>query len=380
MKSWIILIVLAVAITAVATVAVPFLSTDATVAGPGLSAPTAAPEGPAPQVEVVEDTTYKFGVMAQESEGKHGWMFKNTGLGILQLKNLGTDCSCTVAQIGNPEKPGSENQKTMLPVAPGTSEPIELTWNTRKIDGAYRKSARIGTNDPRRPEVTLAVEGSVYPAITTYPPEPSVNFLTVSNDEEHRRQIAFCSKDRPDMNITRLVSSNPALIGVELRLLTPDECKSIKVEKGFAVDFTLKMASNLGSFAEEVAIETDHPLKPVVKLKVMGKVTGPITTIPEKLVLREINSSDGGGQDMTLWVRGRTSARFTVEKKPAGIEVAIEPIKQGPEVKGSKYKMSVKVMPGTPAGRFVDEIVLKTDVPMASEVRVPLDVLIQTAN
>jgi len=377
MKSWIILIVMAVAITAVATVAVPLLSLEPSVAGPGIPAPSAEPEGPTPAADVDSDLTYKFGVMAQETDGKHGWTFKNTGLGTLELRNLGTDCSCTIAQLG---KPVDEGRSTMLPVKPGSSEPIELTWKTRKFDGHYRKTARIGTNDPKRPEITLAVEGEVYPAVTLYPPDSSVDFLTVSNDEDHGRNIAMFSKDKPDLKITRLISSNPTLLSVDSRPLGPEEAKQLKVAAGYAIELKLRKSTNLGAFAEEVVVETDHPKMPRLSLKVRGKVAGSVSMIPEKVVLRGVNSSNGGSQDVTIWVRGRTSATFSVARKPEGIDVAVEPIKMAPGGTGSKYKMTVKVMPGAPAGEIDGEVVLKTDVPMAGEVRLPLDILVQSPN
>ena len=151
MKSWIILIVAAVGLTAAASVAVPLMTNTSSAGKPGIPAPSAAPEGPAPSVEVDGELTYKFGVMAQETEGKHGWVFKNAGPGILELRNLGSDCSCTVPQIGDPHKPGAKSQQVVLPVKPGSSEPVELTWQTRTNNGDYRKTARIGTNDPQEP-------------------------------------------------------------------------------------------------------------------------------------------------------------------------------------------------------------------------------------
>jgi len=200
MKSWIILMVVAAVVTVTASVAVPFLANDSTAGVPRtIPAPTEIADN-APQVEVVDPLAYDFGVMAQETERTHGWTFKNTGKGTLELRNLGTDCSCTVAQIGKAE---AGDKKTMLPVASGASEPIELKWNTRKIDGGYRKSARIGTNDPRTPEVVLSVQGKVYPALVVFPADSVVSFQTVSNDEPFVRKVYLYSKERPQTKITR---------------------------------------------------------------------------------------------------------------------------------------------------------------------------------
>jgi hypothetical protein len=380
MKSWIILAGLAVGLTAAVTVAIPMLTPDSSSNELGFPAPVDAKgDGAAPVVTVDGDLTHKFGVMAQESDGKHSWVFKNSGAGPLELRSIRTDCSCTVIQLGKPETP-TDKRPLMLTVPPGATETIDVQWNTRKVDGPYRKTATIGTNDPSHPEINLLVEGTVRPAISLLPGEGAINFQTVSNDESYKRLLGIYSGDRPDTKLTSVVSSNPAMIGVEMRPMTEGEAKSSKAEKGFIIEATLKMVPHLGSFAEEILIQTDHPLRKEVRIPVLGRLTGPITLTPERVVLRNVTSSNGGGQDLTIWVRGRTSAQFAVEKKPESLDVAFEPIPQPPGSKGSKYRMTIKVIPGTPGGKILDEIVLKTDHPQATEVKVPVDILVQGAN
>ncbi len=377
MRSWIILIVVAVATTITASVAVPFLANDSTAGRPkAIAAPTTAISENAPKVEVIEPLNFDFGVMAQETEQKHGWTFKNTGHGVLELRNLGTDCSCTVAQIGKAE---SENKNTMLPVTPGAAEPIELKWNTRKIDGGYRKSARIGTNDPRNPEIVLSVQGKVYPAVVVIPTDSVVSFQTVSNDEEFTRKVYLYSKDRPQIKITRLVCSKPELLAVSQAPMNTAEQEGFKVDAGIGIDVTLKPTDKLGSFAEEILIQTDHPEKPEVRLRVVGKVTGPITFTPERVAIRDATTNNGGSTSVLVWVRGR-SAELTVEKAPPGFDISFAPVPLSAGVKGAKIKMTVRVAPGRPAEQINDEIVLKTDHPQASQIRIPVDVLVQSTN
>jgi hypothetical protein len=369
MKSWILLIVIVVAISTAATVAVPFLTADSA----KIAAPSALPEGPAPSLTVDEALSHDFGHMAQDSEGKHSWHFHNGGPGVLEIRNLGTDCSCTIAQLG-------KDDKSVVQIKPGQSEPIELTWNTRKTDGPYRKAAKIGTNDPAKPEVVLTVEGNVRPAVATFPSDPAINFQAVGNEKPHTYQVALFSGDRPDLKLTRMVSSNPALIGLESRPMTKEECETFKVPAGHSVTVTLKPTPNLGPFAEEILLETDHPLRREIKVTVLGRVEGPIVMTPSRVLLHDVSSRSGGAEDLTIWVRGQGQTKFTVARKPKGLEVAIAPV-AGPEKgKNASYRMTVKVLPGTPSGMISDEIVLKTDHPMASEVKVPVDVLVQSAD
>lgn len=88
-------------------------------------------------------------------------------------------------------------------------------------------------------------------------------------------------------------------------------------------------------------------------------------------------ASGGGSQDITIWARSRSSVNFSVDKKPSGMNVSITPLPHNPGAKGSSYKMTVKLEPGAESGLISDEIVLKSDDPKASEIRVPVSVLIK---
>jgi hypothetical protein len=376
MKPWIILIVLAVTITAASTVAVSFLSVEPSGKDFAYPAPP-KPDAPPPALVIDEDLTYNYGVMAQQTQGKHAWPFKNTGPGPLELRGTATSCSCTSADLFE-EKDGKTGKTITL--QPGESRPIQVTWNTKLNDGKWGQTVTIGTNDPMRPQVVLGFMGTVRPAITTVPGDPSLSLGAVSNEESTRRRIALFSADRPDLKILRVASSNPDLVVAEARPMTPEEAKGMKAEKGYAIEVTVKPSPNLGEFAEEILVETDHPQKSELRFKVKGKVTGPISVTPEKATVRGATSGDGGSEALTIWARGRPEVSFAVEKKPPGMDVTVEPIPApNASAKGSKYRMTVKVVPGIESGRIVDEIVLKTDDPKVKELRVPVDVLVQGA-
>ena len=310
--------------------------------------------------------------MAQESESKHGWIFKNNGHSILELRNLGTDCSCTIAQIGKADAQG----KTMLPVEPGKEERVELTWNTRQINGAYHKSAKIGTNDPRRDLITLSVEGKVYPAVNVVPADSVVSFQTVSNDEDSVRKAYIYSKDRPDLKITHLSSDSPRQLAVQSRPMNAEELAAFEIKQGIALELTLKPTGELGTFRHEVLVQIDHPDKSEIRLNVAGTVTGPVTFMPSRAVIHNATASEGGSTDLIVWVRGRSGTQVTLEKAPPGINVTFTPIPLSGEVEGTKLRMTIQVAPGTQAGQINGEIFLKTDHPQASEIRVPIDALV----
>ena len=85
MKSWIILIVLAVALTAAATVAMPFLDDRLLEHGPGLPRPRRSRDGPGPGRRGRGGPDLQVRRHGPGTTGKHAWIFKNTGPGALEL-------------------------------------------------------------------------------------------------------------------------------------------------------------------------------------------------------------------------------------------------------------------------------------------------------
>ena len=58
-------------------------------------------------------------------------------------------------------------------------------------------------------------------------------------------------------------------------------------------------------------------------------------------------------------------------------DIAIAPSDPNSEEQKGRYRMTVKVPPGVAPGKIMDEIVLKTDHPKATELKIPVDVLIE---
>jgi hypothetical protein len=78
-----------------------------------------------------------------------------------------------------------------------------------------------------------------------------------------------------------------------------------------------------------------------------------------------------------LHVRGGQEVKFDIDKKPALLNVTIEPVSD-PNQKG-RYRLTVAVPPGTAAQRIEGEIVLKTDHPRAAEIRIPVMILVSNS-
>jgi hypothetical protein len=373
MKRWILLAVLAVVLSTIATVIVQNMGESASPLGPGYPVSDKASgrhAGPRPKAVVDGDPTYHFGTLPQRATSKHTWAVHNQGDADLTLWMISSTCSCTLAKFKNGEK---------ALVKPGETTEIDLEFETRENNGAYEKGAEIGTNDPELPQFSLHVKGQVFPAVMTTAPSNTVNFSGISNDQDDIHSfVAVFSRDRPETKILKAVSSRPDDVGVEFEPLNATEAKQIgDLKGGYRVTIRPKPSLPLGNFREEIIVTTDHPKQPEVRIGVTGSMSGPINVIPARLLLHQVSGRDGGQGTVVLAVRNARETKFEVEKAPKGVKVSIEPGEGG--ARKGRYRLLIEIPPGTPAQEIEDEIKLKTDHPKAGTVFVPISIWVQNS-
>ncbi len=374
MLRWIVLAVVVVALTAAATFLVQYVPDSGTDPNFPVAENTA---GPHSKVEIHEPLTHEFGVMSQHDGGKHAWEIKNAGEANLELWLDGKPtCHCTVAEFESAGRAEEGIPAKKVVVEPGKSTRVNLKWETREWkEGGYAQSATFGTNDPARPTFTVAVKGTVHPAIIVVPPQ-MISLPSVSTEESTKTKIAVFSIDRPETKITKIMTSRPAYITAKAVPLDAKEIKQFRIERGYRVDVEVKPGMPIGQFHDEIVIHTDHPRQAEQKVSIGGSVTGPISAVPHLVRILNVTSRVGVTKDVALLVRGQKSTKFEVARKPDQLEVAIDP--DDSKTKG-RYRMRVTVPKGTAAGRVEGLIILKTDHPRVSELKIPVDIFVSNA-
>ncbi|MEO6811215.1 MAG: DUF1573 domain-containing protein [Isosphaeraceae bacterium] len=370
MKRWLLLVLLVVGLSAGATFLASTMPT-----GELDTRPTARPIGDGPFGKAVldpSDPVYNFGTMPYMDSDVKTWIVRNEGKGDLTLTKGTSTCMCTIANI-------AEGEKSVL--KPGEETKINLTWET-KSKGHFQKSATIVVgNDPEVEELQFVVEGNVEAALVTIPAEPNIDLGSLPNDGSRVVPVALSSPDRPELKIESVKVSNPERIKVTTRSLKDDERKYLKMGPGYKIEVEVTPGKELGSFADEVIVTTDHPLQKDLTLTVSGRIVGPISVVPERLRAHNISSRAGEVLAASIWVRGGSETNFTVESKPEALKVAVTPddAKLLSTDMGRRYHLTVTVPPGTLAGQIRGEIILKTDHPRADLVKIPVDILVQSS-
>ncbi len=362
MLRWVILAVVVVALTAIMTVAMQLVPSSSDAQWDLPVAPVKT--GPAPKAEVDGELTYEFGEMPQQSTGKRTWKIKSVGEADLVIWKGTSTCMCTIAKL-------KEGDKMVL--KPGESTEIDLEWKTNTVHGDFHKGANIETNDPDHPSFPLFVHGKINPPVILMPGD-TVDLHNISSDDPKPTFIALYSPDRPEMKITAINTSRPEFLKADAVSMSEAELESGKIKAGQKINIHVEPGFPIGTLREEVVIHTDHPLRPEIKVTVVGTVNGPISVLPERIRMVTVKSRDGASADVTLLVRGGQEAKFEVAQKPEKLEVSIEPSPTA-TLKG-RYTVKVVVPQGTPAGLIDGDIVLKTDHPNASELKIPVSILV----
>jgi hypothetical protein len=375
MLRWIVLAVVVVAATAAAA----FFVTVPT-SGPDSMIPVAEnPAGPHAKVELPGSLTYEFGTMSHHDGGTHGWDVRNIGDANLELWLDGKpSCHCTIAEFENAGQAEEGTPLKKVIVEPGKSTRINLKWETREWkDREYLQHATFGTNDPARPMFRVAVKGVVYPPVMVMPPQ-MISLPSVSTEEPTRTGIAVYSMDRPQMKVTKAYTSRPAYITVVPVPFGADseEAKVFKVKGGYRFDIEVKPGMPIGDFHDEIVIETDHPKQPEIKVSIGGTVSGPLSAIPRVVRIPNATSKLGFTKDIALLVRGKATPHIEVARKPEQLDIAID--RDDSQTSG-RYRMRVTVPKGTKAGRLEGLIILKTDQPRTSELKIPVDIYVSNA-
>jgi hypothetical protein len=370
MLRWIILAVVVVGISAAATLLVQYVPDLALEP----SSAATARAGPQPKVQIEEPLVYDFGKMSQWDQGSHAWIIKNLGKGDLELWQEGdTSCSCTVAEFTGGEKKANAADRKTVVVKPAGSTKINLVWQTKSFENKYHQYAKVGTNDLSRPIFQIAVQGVVHHPVVAVPPQ-LLTFESISNEETTRAKIAVFSPDRKDMKITKISTSRPALIEASIEPLPAQGKTMFKVEGGYNVSVRIKPGMPLGKFKDELIIATDHPLQRELRVPIGGNVTGLVSVIPEGLA--RVVGRGGGSKEVKLVVRGGRPTHFELLRKPDQLEISIEPADGSPP---GVYRLRATIPPGTAAGRIDDQIILKSDLPKAGEIKIPVSIYVSNA-
>jgi len=263
--------------------------------------PTAEIRDGPPKV-VVDKEVYEFGTMDSKAEKKHDFILRNTGKAPLKIEDAGTSCKCAISSF-----------KTRI-IGPGKSAKVTLKWNAKGYFGPFEQVAKIRTNDPDRPKVTLKVKGRVTTPLRASPPE--VVFSRVSAGKAAQDKVQLFAYKSGELKITEIRSQMPEtaeFFEITAKRLSAEALGQEKdAQSGYELEVLVKPGLPLGRFQQTILVRTNLTEAPQIEIPIKGKVGSDITIVgrdwdQNRQVLRLGVLAHGKETDRTLLlvIRGR---------------------------------------------------------------------------
>ncbi|PQO26937.1 hypothetical protein C5Y96_19350 [Blastopirellula marina] len=310
----------------------------------------------APQAVVEGGTVFVFGRMELNSVGKHTFIVRNEGQGVLELTMEGTTCKCTMADLKEGDK---------LEVAPGESTEIKLEWRPKSYQEDFAQTARIATNDPRNSLLELRITGSVVQAVVLDPAE--VRFTNLAAGETRKAATKALSYKESAFEIKDLsvTGEQSDLVSVTQRPLTEEELKQANgALAGYLLEVEVKPGLPLGTNRHTIVAHTTSEFAPELEIPVTSFIVGDISVIAVKkydrdkslLYLNKLKKSEGAATKLFLIIKGphRDSVSVKLDETfPKYMKVEVgepESLNNGTV---RKIPLTVEIPAGVPEGNFL---------------------------
>ena len=331
-------------------------------------------------VLAVDQTTYDFGKMDVNSEGRHDFLVTNQGNAELELTEDATGCKCKEVVL----------EKSKVP--PGQSAKVTLVWTAGEATTEFEARALLRTNDPKQPKLIISARGRVIEAVRAVP--PTLVFYELSAHESTTQEIpVFCFLDEP-MEILGVEYSNPATadffdVDVADRLTDAQIAEQKDAKSGRMVRVTVKQGLPLGRLRQRILLRTNLPSAKSVTIPVHATVTGDIKVVGRDwngdtrvVKLGTVESQTGARRTLHLFVRGQHRDEVNFKVAEVFPEDLIR-VKLGERKRNSPMStqtpLLIEIPKGSPSVNHLSSqqgklgrIVIETGHPETPEVRIYL--------
>jgi hypothetical protein len=156
-------------------------------------------------------------------------------------------------------------------IPPGGEGKIVLQVNTKGLQGKLNKTARVMSNDPKKPNVTMGMKGKVWVPIHLRPKYARLTGVL----GENIKTVVDVRGEKEDPLIIKIASvSIPDKVAVELK----------ELEKGRRYHLEIRnKVEKVMSYRGQVTLTTNYPEKPQLVIKITGYIKPPVEVRPRAL-------------------------------------------------------------------------------------------------
>jgi len=278
---------------------------------------------------VCAQPVFNFGTRDSSGEVRHDFVIRNAGDLSLQILNVRATCGCTVGSVADRTVP------------PGGTTQVTAVFSLHGREGPQHRMLYVASNDPRQPEVQLALEGNIVESVTV---EPRLLFFgRLDPTVVVSSLVTLAATDHQPLRLTSAQVDSPYFT-TELVPPVNDQTNQVRV--------TTKPPLKEGLIRATLVILTNHPRRPRIELAVSLFVPGAFSVLPPEIVVvgrakermnREVTirsekntpfkilSIEAPRPDMTAKLTALSNAAYRVE---------INNIEVGPELDQQKLRVT----------------------------------------
>src|SRR5262249_24635156 len=227
-------------------------------------APAGAGAPPAPRA-VAGAPRYSFGTRKQGAKVVHAVVVTNHGTTPLRITRIALSA------------PGMTARAEPV-IGPGTEEAITLEWDTAEVSRQVTGTATVVFDDPKEPELTLALSGTVRPPIEALP--RAGFFIALFRDQRVERSITIINHQQRPLDL-RPPEVSSRLFRASLSTRTPGEV--------YALTVTVPAGLPAGRYGEMISLDTDDPKVPRLQLPVNLLIKTDVYATPDHLDFGVVN-------------------------------------------------------------------------------------------
>jgi hypothetical protein len=251
---------------------------------------------------------------------------------------------------------------TERPIPPGATRRLVVTTRP-PTEGLYRKALRLGTNDPKTPEIQLELVAKVQRAIQVLPGDQLT--LPLHAGTSSSQIVTLRSNDEPELTITAIRCSSPYLQCKEVPPPSLHTADSPRRYRAVQVSVTEQVPTT--AYEALVVIATDSKRCPEVTLHVFGLPNNGVTAHPPRLDF--VLGKNDAVADLPLFL-SRASGPFKILGIAASDPRAkVKILEEDPAGLGAT--LLVSFWANEKRGPFEGTITIRTDDPERPQVVVP---------
>lgn len=321
---------------------------------PGVKAASPAkPDGPQPKAMPIEEAK-NVGTVAKGEAIEHSFRVRNDGKSDLVINDVKPSCGCTIGKFDKVIKPGAEGK-------------ITLTIDTKTFSGPISKTAVVLTNDPAKPQFSLALSAYVKPYVEVVP----WGFFRIQGlvGEELTSDLILGS-DEPNFKPVK-IEVPQTYLSATLAPATEKERVEGKGKTQWKVTLKADKTAPVGMPGGEVKVATGIAKQPELVIKISGVINESVGVLPSQVTFGTFDPKDGGiTREIDVVNRNPKNGAFKVTSAEAGVAGVVTEVKAQDN---TKVKVVVSIDPkAIKKGPFDSWITIRTNDAIKSEIKVPL--------